>query len=135
MNPDYVGTLARRALRTDLESQLLKEHITVLEEFKPIIRRIKRFSSSVEKIQKTSENLLSNETDKVPKNNVALQEINQYRLKADQLKLKKKILISIRDRFTLNQIEAVSYTHLDVYKRQTIVSSSIAIVPSGLSFS
>ncbi|QHS75863.1 Golgi transport complex subunit COG6 [Saccharomyces paradoxus] len=105
MNPDYVGTLARRALRTDLESQLLKEHITVLEEFKPIIRRIKRFSSSVEKIQKTSENLLSNETDKVPKNNVALQEINQYRLKADQLKLKKKILISIRDRFTLNQIE------------------------------
>ncbi|CAI6869844.1 ANM_collapsed_G0047460.mRNA.1.CDS.1 [Saccharomyces cerevisiae] len=49
MNPEYVGTLARRALRTDLESQLLKEHITVLEEFKPIIRRIKRLSSSVEK--------------------------------------------------------------------------------------
>lgn len=105
MNPEYVGTLARRALRTDLESQLLKEHITVLEEFKPIIRRIKRLSSSVEKIQRTSEKLLSNETNEVPTNNVVLQEIDQYRLKAEQLKLKKKILLSIRDRFTLNQVE------------------------------
>ncbi|CAI4036061.1 hypothetical protein SMKI_14G2770 [Saccharomyces mikatae IFO 1815] len=124
MNPGYVGTLARRTLRTDLESQLLKEHITVLQEFKPIIRRIKRLSSSVERIQKTSENLLTNETSKVSMNNVTLQEIDQYRLKAEQLKLKKKILLSIRDRFTLNQIEddvitngAIDNTFFNVIKK------------------
>ncbi|CAI4050194.1 Golgi transport complex subunit COG6 SKDI_14G2810 [Saccharomyces kudriavzevii IFO 1802] len=111
MNPEYVGTLARRTLRTDLESQLLKEHITVLEEFKPIIRRIKRLTSSVEKIQKTGASFINDEIDKVSSNNVALDEINQYRLKAEQLKLKKKILLTIRDRFTLNQVEDDAITN------------------------
>ncbi|EJS41967.1 cog6p [Saccharomyces arboricola H-6] len=111
MNPGYVGTLARRTLRTDLESQLLKEHITVLEGFKPIIRRIKRLSSSVEKIQKTSINLISDGPGKAPANNATLQEIDQFRLKAEQLRLKKKILLSIRDKFTLSQVEDDAITN------------------------
>lgn len=134
MNPEYLGTLARRTLRTDLESQLLKEHITVLEEFKPIIRRIKRLSSSVENIQETSAHLISDENGKIPTDNVTLHEIDQYRLKAEGLKLKKKILLSVRDKYTLSQVEDDLITNGTIDETFFSVINKVINIKDGSSF-
>lgn len=106
INPGYLGTLERKSLRSDLENELLKDHLTVLEEFRPIARRINRWSSSVSKIKQTGKQLVdetgenqSNEDESVTNR------ATQLRADAKHLELKKRLLIAIRDQFTLNQLE------------------------------
>ncbi|CCK71624.1 Golgi transport complex subunit COG6 KNAG_0H02100 [Huiozyma naganishii CBS 8797] len=106
ITPDYVGTLSRKNLRNDLETELLKEHIIVLEEFRPIVRRIKRLSTSIENIRDVSESILPNPSiNENDTETTFLKDIDKIRAQMDQLKLKKELLLAIKDKFTIDQVE------------------------------
>ena len=109
ISPDYTGTLSRRTLRSDIENEVLKEHIKVLEEFRPIIRRIKRFSEPLEKIRKEAYSIISEETnhsDSTKSGNARLlNTIDALRNDMELIKTKKKLLLSIKEKFTLSQVE------------------------------
>lgn len=100
----FVGNLARKSMRSGLENELLKEHLLVLEELRPIIRRIKRFSVPVEKIKAAGQSIvdshgMTSEDDRVSK------DIEELCSQAKRLRLKKSILSSLKDHFTLTQVE------------------------------
>lgn len=103
VSSDYVGILARKTLRNDVETELLKEHITILEDFRPIVRRIKRLSSSIESIKKVHESLI--EKGERTNKTSFINDVDTLREEVQLLKLKKKILLTIKDKFTLNQVE------------------------------
>ncbi|KAL3230809.1 Conserved oligomeric Golgi complex subunit 6 [Nakaseomyces bracarensis] len=103
ISPDYKGTLARKSLRTDLETQLLKDHVMVLEDFKPIVRRIKRLAGPVQQIENLGDKILADNTNLSSKEFVT--KIEEYRKKTQQLALKKYLLASLKVKFTLSQVE------------------------------
>ncbi|UCS20398.1 COG6 [Nakaseomyces glabratus] len=103
ISPDYIGTLARKSLRTDLETQLLKDHVTVLEDFKPIVRRIKRLAAPVQQIENIGEEILKN--DKETFSQKYISDIDDCRNHLLKLEQKKKILKALQSKFTLNQLE------------------------------
>lgn len=103
ISPDYMGTLARKSLRTDLETQLLKDHVMVLEDFKPIVRRIKRLAGPVQQLEGLGDKILEDNEELSSKEFVA--NIEEYRKKMKQLELKKYLLSSLKGKFTLNQVE------------------------------
>lgn len=108
ISPEYIGTLSRKTLRSDIENEVLKEHITILEEFRPIIRRIKRFSGPLEKIRQESEAVLTSEENKIAdsdKTHALLKDVEVLRSQMELLRIRKQLLISIKDKFTLNQLE------------------------------
>lgn len=111
---DYIGTLTRKALRNNIETELLREHISVLEEFRPIVRRIKRLSSSIEQINQTSEKLVNN--NQISRNLDTdgqesiddlsiIDKVDKLRSEMEKLKLKKKMLNIVKENFTLTQVE------------------------------
>lgn len=107
IDPGYVGNLARKSMRSDLESELLKDHLTILEELTPIIRRIKRLSTSVEKIKNVGHTIID-DTGKTPtdkKEQTLEKNIESLQSDIKHLKLKRQILFAIKDQFTLNQVE------------------------------
>lgn len=106
ISPDYTGTLSRRTLRSDIENEVLKEHIKVLEEFRPIIRRIKRFSGPLEKIRQGAHSIISEEVGHSESakngNTRLLNTIDALRNDMELIQMKKKLLLSIKEKFTLN---------------------------------
>ena len=105
VTPEYVGTLARKSLRNDLESQLLKEHVLVLEEFRPIVRRIKRFTSSVDKIESVAGTILNKNEGNDHATSKVFDEVDQLKNQMEWLRLKRQLLINLKEKFTLNQVE------------------------------
>lgn len=103
VSSDYVGILARKTLRNDVETELLKEHITILEDFRPIVRRIKRLSSSIESIKEVNDSLIE-KGERTSETNF-INDVDALRKEMQLLKLKKQILLTIKDKFTLNQVE------------------------------
>ncbi|AMD21069.1 HEL212Wp [Eremothecium sinecaudum] len=101
---EFIGSLARKSFKSDIERQLLDDHLTVLEHFQPIARRIKRYANPVKNIldlgnkvvaiQKSNEDSLTSDP-----------QVDSLRKQLENLKLKRKILIGIRDNMTLNQVE------------------------------
>ena len=105
-NPGYMGTLARKTLKRDVETELLKEHLTILEEFRPIVRRIKRLSTSIESIQVIGSSVLDDSETSDSKSEVSmLNKIDKLHIEIDNLKLKEQILIKFKEQYTLTQIE------------------------------
>ncbi|QLL31468.1 hypothetical protein HG536_0B03310 [Torulaspora globosa] len=102
----FVGNLARKSMRSGLENELLKEHLLVLEELRPIIRRIKRFSIPVEKIKAAGQSIVDSHglTSEDDKESVS-KDIELLCSQAKRLRLKKSILSSMKDHFTLTQVE------------------------------
>ncbi|CCH62179.1 hypothetical protein TBLA_0G02390 [Henningerozyma blattae CBS 6284] len=115
ITPEYLGILARKSLKSDLESELLKDHLLVLEEFKPIARRIKRLTDSVQTIRTLGQSLTESNDD-TPSDNQLLLQLNSLNKKLNALTLQKKILIALKDKFTLNQIEEDIITNSPVAK-------------------
>ncbi|SMN22218.1 similar to Saccharomyces cerevisiae YNL041C COG6 Component of the conserved oligomeric Golgi complex (Cog1p through Cog8p) [Maudiozyma saulgeensis] len=108
ISSEYTGTLSRKTLRSDIENEVLKEHIKVLEEFRPIIRRMKRFSGPLDKIRDESRFILSETEDQSQgknRNIRLLNTIDSLRNDMELIKLKKKLLLAIKEKFTLNQVE------------------------------
>lgn len=108
ISPEYIGTLSRKTLRSDIENEVLKEQITILEEFRPIIRRIKRFAGPLEKIRQESESVLTSEESPASESNTKhdlLKKLEDLRSEMELLRIKKQLLVAIKDKFTLNQIE------------------------------
>lgn len=106
INPGYLGILERKSLRGDLENELLKDHLTVLEEFRPIVRRINRWSNSVNNIKEAGKKLMEEtELDQSGEDDSVTDRVNQLRADAKSLELKKRLLIALKDQFTLNQLE------------------------------
>ncbi|KAG0660154.1 Golgi transport complex subunit 6 [Maudiozyma exigua] len=109
ISPDYTGTLSRRTFRSDIENEVLKEHIKVLEEFRPIIRRIKRFSGPLEKIRQEANSIISEEVGHSESakngNTRLLNTIDALRNDMELIQTKKKLLLSIKEKFTLNQVQ------------------------------
>ena len=106
INPGYLGTLERKSLRSDLENALLKDHLTVLEEFRPIVRRIHRWSNSVDNIKHTGQQLLEEANDESSKeDNSVTDQVSQLRRDVRSLELKRKLLVALKDQFTLSQLE------------------------------
>lgn len=108
ISPEYIGTLSRKTLRCDIETELLKEHITVLEEFRPIVRRIKRFSGPLEKIRQESTAILQQDEENheiKDKNAQLISRLDKLRSEMELVSLKKKLLLGIKEKFTLNQVE------------------------------
>lgn len=107
IQPGYIGTLARKTLRSDLENALLKEHLSVLEEFRPIVRRIKRLSTSVENIRTIGVSVLEEYEGKEEKTaeQAVTDNVNQLRTEMKALLLKKRLLVSLQEQFTLTQVE------------------------------
>ncbi|KAK5780268.1 Golgi transport complex subunit COG6 PWA37_000781 [Arxiozyma heterogenica] len=103
VSADYVGILSRKNLKYDIETQLLKEHITILEDFRPVIRRIKRLCNSVDNIKEVKLQLTSKNENEKEKN--ILSDIDKIKKDLKLLKLKQQILLRIKDTFTLNQVE------------------------------
>lgn len=105
VRPDFIGSLARKSLRSDLENELLKSHLTILEDFQPIARRIKRLAKPVEDIRSIGDKILAAEEQDSNKVQEKMVEINSLRKKLEDLKIKRQLLGGIRDKFTLNQLE------------------------------
>ncbi|CAB4252807.1 similar to Saccharomyces cerevisiae YNL041C COG6 Component of the conserved oligomeric Golgi complex (Cog1p through Cog8p) [Maudiozyma barnettii] len=108
ISPEYTGTLSRKTLRSDIENEVLKEHIKVLEEFRPIIRRMKRFSGPLEKIRDEATFILSETQDhskEKGKNTRLLNTIDSLRNDMEFIRLKKQLFLAIKEKFTLNQVE------------------------------
>lgn len=106
IDPGYLGTLARKSLRSDLENALLKDHLTVLEEFRPIVRRIHRWSNSINNIKHTGQQILEDVEEKNVKDDKSVADkVSQLRSEMRLQELKKKLLIALKDQFTLDQLE------------------------------
>ena len=121
ISPEYLGTLTRRILRGEIENELLREHVTILEEFRPIVRRVKRFSGPIEKIRNNSKDILERTEDKkmsvdtstkekdttvTESKKVSLLEmVDSLHADLEKLKLKRKCLLTIKEQFTLSQTE------------------------------
>lgn len=103
VSADYIGILSRKNLKYDIETQLLKEHITILEDFRPVIRRIKRLSNSIDNIKEVKIQLTSNNENE--KDKFIINDIDKLQKDIRLLKLRKQILLRIKDSFTLNQVE------------------------------
>ncbi|AET38802.1 Golgi transport complex subunit COG6 Ecym_3311 [Eremothecium cymbalariae DBVPG len=101
---DFIGLLSRKSLRSDLEKELLKDHLSVLEDFQPIARKIKRLHKPVERIQALGQQLLEMQ-DSGHEEVIVDSDVVDLRKRLDHLKLKRKILIGIRDSLILNQLE------------------------------
>lgn len=106
IDPGFVGNLARKSMRSGLENELLKEHLSVLEELRPIIRRIKRLSSPIEKIQASGQIFVEDQRHEPEKEDQSVaQGIEELRSNVNHLKLKKTLLCSLKEHFTLTQVE------------------------------
>ncbi|SCW01969.1 LAFE_0E11254g1_1 [Lachancea fermentati] len=105
VRPDFVGSLARKSLRSDLENELLKSHLTILEDMQPIVRRIKRLSKPVENVRTVSKELLDKPSLESYIPVKTLDQITELRKQMNILKTKKQVLTYIRDKFTLTQVE------------------------------
>ncbi|CCE62799.1 hypothetical protein TPHA_0D01590 [Tetrapisispora phaffii CBS 4417] len=105
-NPGYVGTLARKTLKNNVETELLKEHLSVLEAFKPIVTRIKTLSKSLKNIEELG-NTVMDETKEINEDSKDgnLNEVYQLYQEIDNLKQKKILLTAIKDEYTLTQVE------------------------------
>ncbi|AAS51692.2 ADL228Cp [Eremothecium gossypii ATCC 10895] len=104
VRPDFLGSLSRKTLRSQLEKELLKDHLATLENFQPIARRIMRLRQPVKNIQEISEKVLDAQE---AQNKSPLQDplVSEVREKLEMLKLKKRVLVGIRESLTLNQLE------------------------------
>ncbi|AGO11558.1 AaceriADL228Cp [[Ashbya] aceris (nom. inval.)] len=113
VRPDFLGSLSRKTLRSQLEKELLKDHLTTLENFQPIARRIMRLRQPVRNIQEISEKVLDAQS---AQNNSLLFDplVSEVREKLEMLKLKKRVLLGIRDSLTLNQLEDEQIRNADI---------------------
>ncbi|SCV00943.1 LAME_0G12992g1_1 [Lachancea meyersii CBS 8951] len=114
VRPDYVGSLARKTLRSDLENELLRSHLTIIEEIKPIVRRVKRLSQPVKSLQDIGESILKNTSQNTTDSNLDMKTVYGLRQNIEQLHIQKKLLVAIRDKLTLTQVE-----------EETLVNASI----------
>ncbi|SCV05411.1 LANO_0H06898g1_1 [Lachancea nothofagi CBS 11611] len=105
VRPDFVGSLARKSLRSDLENELLRSHLTIIEDIKPIVRRIKRLSEPIKSIQELGAGLLQKGDLKEDGSNLNMNKLHDLRQKVLQLQLQKQLLVIIRDKLTLTQVE------------------------------
>lgn len=105
VRPDFVGSLARNSLRSNLESELLKSHLMILDDIQPIVRRIKRRSEPVQNIHQVGDALLKQGEMAHDETKTYMDTV--YILQNALLKhrLKKRILVMLRDKLTLNQVE------------------------------
>ncbi|CAR25034.1 Golgi transport complex subunit COG6 [Lachancea thermotolerans CBS 6340] len=105
VRPDFVGSLARNSLRSNLESELLKSHLMILDDIQPIVRRIKRLSEPVQNIHQMGDALLKQGEMAHDETKTYMDTV--YILQNALLKhrLKKRILVMLRDKLTLNQVE------------------------------
>ncbi|KAM3160824.1 Conserved oligomeric Golgi complex subunit 6 [Lachancea thermotolerans] len=105
VRPDFVGSLARNSLRSNLESELLKSHLMILDDIQPIVRRIKRLSEPVQNIHQVGDALLKQGEMAHDETKTYMDTV--YILQNALLKhrLKKRILVMLRDKLTLNQVE------------------------------
>ncbi|SCU89809.1 LAFA_0E21066g1_1 [Lachancea sp. 'fantastica'] len=102
---DYLGFLARKSLRSDLENELLRSHSTIIEEIQPIVRRVKRISEPVKSLQEVGNSILQHDSQKSANSTLDLKAISELRKGIEELNLKKQLLVVIRDKLTLTQIE------------------------------
>ncbi|CCF59749.1 hypothetical protein KAFR_0H03390 [Kazachstania africana CBS 2517] len=124
---EYIGSLARKILRSDLENELLKEHITTLEEFRPIIRRIKRLATSIEKIKEETSYIIKDQ-DKIEGkavNRAILQDVSDLQSQMKSLGLKKQLLTSVKEKFTLTQVEDDIITNGSINNEFFIVANKV----------
>ncbi|CEP61335.1 Golgi transport complex subunit COG6 LALA0_S03e00562g [Lachancea lanzarotensis] len=103
---DYLGFLARKSLRSELENELLRSHLTIIEELQPIVRRVKKISQPVKSLQEMGSNVLSERSSQNSKKlNLDMEAIFELRKNIEELRLKKQLLDVIRDKLTLTQLE------------------------------
>lgn len=103
---DFIGSLSRKSLRSNLENELLKLHSSTLDDFCPIVRRIKRLVKPIEQIQKISHEILNSEINGVNDHAWLIDtHLSDMLNKLKQLKSKKLLLTGIRDNLTLTQVE------------------------------
>ncbi|CUS24011.1 LAQU0S13e01288g1_1 [Lachancea quebecensis] len=105
VRPDFVGSLARNSLRSNLESELLKSHLLILDDIQPIVRRIKRLSEPVQNIHQMGDALLKQGEQAHDQTQTYMSKVYSLQDTLHKNRLQKQILIMLRDKLTLNQVE------------------------------
>lgn len=99
---DYVGVLQRKSLKSHLENKLLTKNVKSLQEFGPVVSRIKKISQHIDSIKEIRQSWSQNGMD-IP--STMINEMDSLNHELKRLKLKKQILNSIKLNFSINQVE------------------------------
>ncbi|SCU88526.1 LADA_0E10682g1_1 [Lachancea dasiensis] len=103
--PDFVGSLARKSLRSALENELLRSHLTLIEDIQPIVGRIKRLTPPITTIKHISDEILHGSSCNKKDSALNMEGIYALRKKMKELQLQKQLLSIIREKLTLTQVE------------------------------
>ncbi|OEJ88298.1 Conserved oligomeric Golgi complex subunit 6 [Hanseniaspora osmophila] len=99
LRTDFVGVLQRKAMKPKLEQTILKEHEYFLQQYAPIIEKLKIVQPSVARLLD-----LKKEIQSLPQNSIN-PTVDVLQTEIHDLKLEKKVLIGLKGLFTLDQLE------------------------------
>lgn len=99
-----VGSMSRKKFKGRIESELIRNQLNILKQYQPIVKQLKQIEVKLNKL-----NELSVQTnDKINKNfdfsnklNLEIKDLNDNKR---LIGLKKNLLISFKEKFTLNEI-------------------------------
>lgn len=105
VDPGVVGSMARKNLRGEIESDLIRSHMAVLADYAKPVRRLKYLGERVVSLDKqvieTNEMLVK---DHVLTTSLS-EKVTELTNSKMTINLKKSLLVSFRERFTLNEYD------------------------------
>ncbi|GME73852.1 unnamed protein product [Ambrosiozyma monospora] len=104
-SPSILGSIARRNLRGDVETDLLKLHFSSLKQFQMIVSKLKFVKQDLDDLNSCFNEIDSLLTNNISGNSKVEFEINDLIQKRDSLKVKRALLNSFKSNFTLNHYE------------------------------
>ncbi|GMG19807.1 unnamed protein product [Ambrosiozyma monospora] len=104
-SPSILGSIARRNLRGDVETDLLKLHFSSLKQFQMIVSKLKFVKQDLDDLNSCFNEINSLLTTNIEGNSKVESEINELIQKRDSLKVKRALLNSFKSNFTLNHYE------------------------------
>ena len=114
VRPDFLGSLARNSLRSSLENEILRSHLSIIEDIQPIVRRIKRLTEPIQAISEIGESILKDGIQKSGEPQGYMQKAHEIRDKLRKLRLQRELLAAIRDKLTLTQLEEDALTNAPI---------------------
>lgn len=105
VEPGIVGTMGRKRLRSDIESDLIKSQSLVLKEYLPAFKNLRNLELKLNNLNKLYDIITENIKKDYESSKDFKEQVNKLTAKRREIALKKSLLSSFKKNFTLSEYE------------------------------
>ncbi|ESW98547.1 hypothetical protein KL918_002064 [Ogataea parapolymorpha] len=104
-SPNMLGSIARRKLRGDVESELLRQHFQSLKKFHLVVKKLNVIKQDLDDLNSCYDEIDGRLSESLQDTAEYKKEVKDLIQKRDLVKIKKSLLVGFRSTFTLSAYE------------------------------